>query len=1311
MTSLADQWREIYNKKFISHSLSIMYDPIARKIELRHEEGFSSKHENKTFKVENSSDIDFAIVLVKEELKNKEYKEDEINKILSEIENLKYIEGTSCSLFSIKSTEPDVAFSITPILKQITNKISRETEDPNSFLITKFNVEKIGEVELRAKFDSKDSEEGTLYLYSISGDVTNLAIQEEEGIFHILHENKVILSIEQIEKKKDVVKVYRPSSSKGLSSEVITLKLNGLKNNIPSDLVFHNELSQIELKDNIKLSKDSVAHYGVIRSKGSEVYYKAISENELSFSKYYNFEEQKGLVESEFIRCMRKYKGRDSTITEDELRKSCVRVAELESIVFTLINHNMSISDQGSLSKNNIRSHFKQCLKRENVTFLNKNILLFNIPFIKINESEDCIKNLVGRVEKGQFLESINNDFELNSIISDEEVISEYRRSRLEKFSECSKLPEDEYPQCINDLKINKNKDVLRTIVEVRSRSINSSNATSDFNNCSLEKDIKECFLEEILFIEKNITDNSILDVSNTVLPDSALSFSSDDISLYKKKYQECISGISSHHLDLLEFLVNYNESIYSCKEKVLRSILPETLSKNLLEKDPYNFFEGKQRTLLLEIIKEEVRKIIKSSVDTNTLRNRIANINDDLLVPYSAFYIESKLDDSSLSKSDKKSIRTTLLSTLGGNHKDDLVSSIYQRIETNLAKGRDQVGFDISNELIKVLEIELYKKENENSFTYFEKCMGDYNPKWRNIRVEHYVKKCKRTTGINEFLNNKREEIENLVSKNLDLNSIEANNALTPIYYFEKCLSSISVLSISDESMEKEMNGCFLITKLDVSRNILDYKVDSNKELLNDDGSSAMLMNTMCHENMLLALGSKIQKLADEDRDEYSRKYLNALRPLMDKSDIISLYSKSHEKLGSGSLLENYVYGDEVERNRIKLLINVLGNQTISSDDWVSDYSNKCSDNIDRMLYTSFRKFILNKIPSLEIVSEDSEQNKNREILTSVFNNELLSEILTLTDSSSFSFGVHELTDGQGPIVTGELSNKMLANLISTIANYLNEGLIFDEEAMETELIVFRSELTRALKWVNSQKGQVELSTLKDFFKSTRLADILAYAVVSKNVGEIFSNYIDQQETIEKARLLKKYSRNSFDELNSSEQKELKALINKFEQMRNETKRMTSSYDFKRLFRDGSEEANSSLEIIKNSYLLPLMINGETTASAQDKVFKIVSALIIKDDANGGFAERFAATSANEFLKNDRDSRWSITKYLFYDEGDFEWEALRETKAGSRAINYYTKSILLPEVTGQKLSPYTVKSRSSYFKRLLQKAQSENKK
>ena len=153
----------------------------------------------------------------------------------------------------------------------------------------------------------------------------------------------------------------------------------------------------------------------------------------------------------------------------------------------------------------------------------------------------------------------------------------------------------------------------------------------------------------------------------------------------------------------------------------------------------------------------------------------------------------------------------------------------------------------------------------------------------------------------------------------------------------------------------------------------------------------------------------------------------------------------------------------------------------------------------------------------------------------------------------------------------------------------------------------------------------------------------------------------------------------------------------------------MTSSYDFRRIFNVHNREGRAALDLIMQNEFIPRVTGRIPSATNRAAVDEAIAERILADNTAGGFAERFVREMAQEYLTEQSRSKWALTKWLFYDTGDFDWEVLRGTPSGKKAIEYYGRYVLLPKMLGKNVSRYQENIHKTRFEALLREAQSEN--
>ena len=292
---------------------------------------------------------------------------------------------------------------------------------------------------------------------------------------------------------------------------------------------------------------------------------------------------------------------------------------------------------------------------------------------------------------------------------------------------------------------------------------------------------------------------------------------------------------------------------------------------------------------------------------------------------------------------------------------------------------------------------------------------------------------------------------------------------------------------------------------------------------------------------------------------------------------------------------------------------------------------------------------------------------------------------------------------------MTCSLGVQVLSNMVKIIGRYISKGFIFDPDRMKTELLVFKSELKNALHYLSTTSDVVRVSDLNSFFTESTIADHLALAEVSENVYRQFLNFIVDMESEDFNKFKTKTYNKPYSSLSAEHKTEYNSLRSKYRKLRDLAKTMTSSYDFRRILRTGSVRGKDLLAYIKVNYLLPQIMGDRVSPSVKRKISYDIARLIIEDNTEGGFAEQFVHRVAQQTLTTQSNNKWSITKWLFYGKGDFDWTSLRRTASGRRAIEYYSRYILLPKILDTQLSTTAKRQRKEKFENLLYQAQDEN--
>tara|TARA_R110002072_G_scaffold1989_3_gene16489 strand:- start:50446 stop:54405 length:3960 start_codon:yes stop_codon:yes gene_type:complete len=545
--------------------------------------------------------------------------------------------------------------------------------------------------------------------------------------------------------------------------------------------------------------------------------------------------------------------------------------------------------------------------------------------------------------------------------------------------------------------------------------------------------------------------------------------------------------------------------------------------------------------------------------------------------------------------------------------------------------------------------------------------------------------------------------KLTNEVSYHFRLSSNKANLILSPLTYLNYCFDDIDKSnSLSYEDYTKKGNACVRILQWDISYNISAAKVEGFKPILDSNGYDIAVTN-YCYNNMFL----KINRDAEDSPLRAALDDSNGSRSLIKMQT--ELRSRSSYK---GSILANIRTGfnwdftnRQNDKRNMLLLIDAISSSPNLNEEYFVENLTSCQKEVDDFIITGFRNYLVNSIPGLTF-DED-----NYKLMSEFFDSELL-ELFIKFQKLNENFSLGGLGGSLVPnerVITPELGLTALKNFIHVMGEYISKGFVFDKPAMKTELVVFQGELKDFLTWYLANPRDVKISESREFFQESKLADHLAMAVVSEMVKDQFDDFLASMKTEELESFYKRIDCRYLNCMSSTEKKENSGIKNKFILLARLSSNMTKSYDFRRIVRPKSQEGEKYVNYIKDNFLLVKILGMSPTNTVITEIKKSAGKFIINDETDGGFAEQFVGEVAQQLLDVQENDKWGITKFFFYDSGDFNWRRLRKTKSGRKAIQYYGQNILLPKIFSQRQTQYSLNLYEKEFRKLLKRAQSEN--
>lgn len=504
----------------------------------------------------------------------------------------------------------------------------------------------------------------------------------------------------------------------------------------------------------------------------------------------------------------------------------------------------------------------------------------------------------------------------------------------------------------------------------------------------------------------------------------------------------------------------------------------------------------------------------------------------------------------------------------------------------------------------------------------------------------------------------------------------------------------------MSPESYLARVQVCIDLARMDIYELVMSEMIKKNNSLMTEqkkeDPALAMrycLLNTFVKISQE-AEGSDLSSLASGTSSKNASRELSLYEMQADR-----LESSSRRPFLSRMFPEEHIGRPHSRQDALQIhrYISALENYPEFRGEWMKEHLNSCLDQTQDMINVALRESFLQLSDHYYNDQVNSQGETDVQVLRHILDDELIELVLELRDQRG------------GDHVSSDFTFEALSRAQQVISQKLAQGFIFDRDALKTELIIFRDQLKEGLRWMNMSQQDVTINELASFFESSKLADMMAYAEISSMVHERFSNFLLDMKDKELSAFEHQVGHRPDWRLSDEEKKVKQDIIKRYDRLNELAHEMTSSYDFRRIVHQNSSKGRELLSLLKQHFLLAQITGREVGPQAYERTWQLMGELIIEDKTPGGFAERFVSEMAQSHLDQQKEKKWRITRALFYDDEDFEWDELRKTASGRRALSYYARYLLFPKVMGRELSGYLEKLRRSEFERYLSRAQDEN--
>lgn len=1274
------------------YKVSVTYDAAEEVVRVKLSNDSLSKSLNLggPYPVASPSDVDTSLGQIRSFLNTYKVKDEDINSIIERVGEFKYISRVSCEAlhFSVMNTMDAQQGRINSLLGQIIKitKFDRHNGTPSrSLLIDTFDIGEEQKIQLRMVLDqngkfisfsfakASGTMEGykwytkghTVYLKDLKGDVV-LAVDLEHF------------------KKKDedggeggLILVKSPKKNSIENENRSYLRLTMLKDkNWNIDRYNTQHFRGNVSKDGVALSSSFAKHTPIVQLTGSDVYFPKLDMDKLFAT--YKKDQFKDLTFSEIEDSYNECMGERTSLAQEQINfgHADLDMVEADAVVFC---ERLALLNQKKF--------------RTNLTY--RSCLLKNDALIGEEGFEHLNFGFLSKVSTTDFEDIVNQCQSATMLTATKSAIAQVLDQHKLTFSSAETATfQKELETCFAKFGGDACKEKASTWIGNRSllnfldkESGRRSDCSYSFASDSAAEDYANCYRTS-LDLALDTYDLNFFREGAHSLGNTPVSYDDADYIAAHDKFRQCmirqLEGENSpidqkdkwyqfEQYCLTESLkvkmaAVLKEQAYSKMKELIAWMGDSNFSSDLrssLDREISKILDETQTLSSYGDVQEKVALKLYSLVSSHYLMSKINAINDEKFKSgIKSFLLGGDLNTSSPVPSMRLSLR-----------------SVSRRVESQLSGLKPAERLTYVKNLIKTTEINSLNFEQENKITPSDrtalertldqrkKCLEDVSVA-QNTSLSDEMTLCTLQAQANLDLEESRIKFEKMVTSHFLVDSDASNKLLSILTDLKSCLQKYASSEyIAQKRYEKMMKGCQSYAELQLKQNITRIKIQSYNSIIESPWDDFH----QCTQD----LSSQVANQAASIPEDYNLSAINSLGNIEEKDKYLSFFAEQHDELLKGA--------------------------------------SECESNLDQAIVIGVKNYFLKKVPSLGNLA-DSE--KNKKVLANFFDEEMISQILKFNEvnaSRRKDAGVDlgALVSDER-VITTEFGVSSLANFLDTLGSYFDKGFVYDESGMRTELVVFKSQLKDFLHWYNSNPDTVTIREAKDFFGKSKLGEHLALAVVSEQVYTKFTKGINSMRAEEERSFFAKTSCKTYwqcfeKEKNPRLKKSYESMMKKYDNLLKLTKTMTSSYDFRRIIRPETSDGEKVIKLANDAVLAPAILGARPSAGAEENLMDALGSAILADNTDGGFSERFVQEVANYSLHEQEKSKYSITKWLFYDTGDFDWDTLRKTKSGQQALNYYARFIMLPKMLGQHQSRYIKNLRQTQFDNLMRQAQSEN--
>ncbi len=1291
---------------------------------------------NETFDINNPSNIDAHIAQITSSLQAQGVSSDNIESVVNLFEEFKFVSTSNCQAIHLGeelTSDTRVIEDLVSEFDRISAGIRGEGDFERSIELFELNVPDVGKIQLRALVD-RHGNPIRLSLSQAGGSLRDFTVERNGDSFILsTQDGRQILKVKNHNMDSRLVSIYS-LGREGLETEARThLRLESIDDSLIATIIASSERVERERVGAVQLTSISIQHSPVIRNAQMNIFIPSLDVDTLREKiQSHPFGSMSTSLDTFNSRVQNVY---DSCLSEAYVlrRELSYPYSDTQLSDNCLLRTGLEMADI-SLGENEVQQReLRACLVESGLLYGEGSQRRYNDDYIysgdytKVEDCENRVEENALRIQLSLLVE--------NSFLRQDESFAplsvRVTEMALESFRQC------EGANC-QAIALNKARAEIYKLnflnwfnESIPNKIEQREELVRDFNECiSSPQSFDSCRIAIVSSTVEFLPDT----MYENILAEAGLSevaISDTD----KRDINSCVRD-NLGRVDASNF-TSLDEWRYRCSFNRLKELLPQ-LTSQYWSRSLSDYQVQSPVSNVVDFVNSSMAQI-QSVADAKNIIDQSA-----ALAYASAFnsFVTNRLNErlpientgSVYEAAAQEEVRDNLAAITDPGTIDLNEGSAAFLRSAAATRGLDGVKTAFNDIIMRAhIQPRAYELASNLGAAYndtdlapiletltseYEECWQDYDANSESNVLDYGIQCDKQSIASEEFAL-VAQQLRQYVSRRFPLSSQEANEILSPLYYLDKCYRDGDPLgekSVYD--YRRWVNACSAVSRVDIASNLFEKLREKYNPVLNSGDQSLLASKMVCFT-------APLKSLLGENSEQWFKPSFVAPAGLENSRSIDDIVTASNALVGAGSILsamfpsENFDQRyKESDRTVLQGYLSSLSNIEESSLDSLMTSLEACASQFNQSLSTGFRSYLIESVPNLFSRLSSTLSQEQNQILQEVIDVELAQLLLQVQAKNEYRVIP---SDGPGAeIVTSEFTIQALARFIEGVGQYISQGFVFDLDEMKTELAVFKEELKDALTWVVESPEPVSLSELSRFFSESRLADHMALAHVSKTTDENFQAFLSSMYDQEIADFWERVrdSNSGFlpwilgrdtNHLSTTQRREHTEIVSKYSSLKNLSHRMTASYDFRRIFNLHNSQGRATLDLIMENEFLPRIAGRVPSATNRDEVSSAIAQRILADNTAGGFAERFVREMAQEYLTKQSRSKWGITKWLFYDSGDFDWEVIRDTPSGQRAINYYGRYVLLPKMLGQNVSRYQENIHKRRFEALLREAQSEN--